>query len=64
MCNTKLSLQNFKKSNDKKELDPNENVVSSFMFIGSGYAGLEQVSASLEIPSMSDHYYAKCHASL
>ncbi|CAG4952208.1 unnamed protein product [Colias eurytheme] len=61
MCNLKLSLKNCKKSNDKNEFDLNENVVSAFMSIGSGYAGLEQVSASLEIPSMSDHLYAKCH---
>ncbi|KAG7295076.1 hypothetical protein JYU34_022545 [Plutella xylostella] len=62
MCNLKLSLKNCKKSEDKNEFDLNENVVSAFMSIGVGHAGLEQVSASREIPSMSDHLYAKCHA--
>ncbi|KAI5638822.1 yqaJ-like viral recombinase domain-containing protein [Phthorimaea operculella] len=62
MCKAKLKLRNCRELENKKELDLNENVVSSFMSIGAGYTGLVQVSASLEIPSMSDYLYAKCHA--
>lgn len=61
MCNEKFELKNCKDPDCSTALNINDNVVSSFMSIGAGYSGLEQVSASLNIPCMSDKLYAKCH---
>lgn len=61
MCNIELHVKNCKENESNKDLNLNETAVSSFMSIGAGYAGLEQVSASLGIPCMSKNLYAKCH---
>lgn len=64
LCNAKLELLNCKKPDSPAELNLNHNAVSSFMSIGSGFSGLEQVSSSLNIPCMSDKLYAKCHTKI
>ncbi|XP_060803394.1 uncharacterized protein LOC132902430 [Amyelois transitella] len=61
MCNESFKLKNCPDSDNNMDLDLNDNVVSSFMSIGAGFSGLELVSASLNIPCMSDKLYAKCH---
>lgn len=61
MCNTKFELKNCPDSNNCLDLEVNDNIVSSFMSIGTGFSGLEMISASLNIPCMSDKLYAKCH---
>lgn len=61
MCNLKFVLKNCRDSDKSRDLNLNDSAVSSFMSIGAGFSGLELVSASLNIPCMSDKLYAKCH---
>lgn len=62
MCQMNLELLNCNEPDSSTDLNLNDNVVSSFMSIGVGFSGLEQVAASLNIPCMSDKLYAKCHS--
>lgn len=39
----------------------NESFVSGIMSIGSGYSGMEELCATLEVPSLSIAGYGKCH---
>lgn len=61
MCNIKFELKNCKDPENSVDLNLNDNAVSSFMSIGAGFSGLEQVAASLNIPWMSEKLYGKCH---
>lgn len=59
MCNAKFSLPTDTTS--KQVMDVNTAAVSGAMCIGIGFRQLEELTSGLNIPSMSQNTYAKCH---